>query len=532
MKPIDIRPDALKGVQAILSHHVPGREVRAFGSRVTWTAKEFSDLDLVVMGETPLSISQLSELQEAFSELDLPFKVDIVDWATTRDTFRRIIGRDFIVVQSGKNNVDMAGEWQSLKLEDLGQVVTGKTPPTVEPDNYGGSIPFITPSDMRGDKYIDKTKRSISEEGLKYVRNLVIPANSVLVSCIGSDMGKVGKTKTKSITNQQINAIILREGVDSDFIYYNFTTRKDEFQLATIGSAQPILNKGHFSKLKILLPPLPEQHAIAHILGSLDDKIENNRKMNETLEGMTRAIFKSWFVDFDPVRAKKEGRRPYGMDAATAALFPDSFVDSSIGKIPKGWIWDKLGNIIEINMRSITKTFNHEIIDYIDISSINEGHCIGATPYHLNNAPSRAKRLTSDGDTIWSCVRPNRKSYFYLHKPGDNIVVSTGFVVLTPRELTTSYLYAWTTTDDFVSYLEANADGSAYPAVRPEHFSMADVLVPPKNILEIYEAICKPFRAKIASNESENRTLASIRDTLLPKLISGQIRIVDAERFI
>jgi len=227
----------------------------------------------------------------------------------------------------------MTEKWNESTIGNIGRVVTGKTPPTSDPENYGGTLPFITPSDMKGQKFIGSTERTISVKGIKHVKNLLIPPKTVFVSCIGSDMGKVGITTVESVTNQQINAVIVDEGVDTNYVYYNLFARKDELQrLATSGSAQPILNKGHFSQLKIEIPPLSEQKAIASILCALDDKIELNRKMNETSEAVARAIFKSWFVVFDPI----PGLGPH-----------KEWQDSPLGKIPKGWRVGTMGEICE-----------------------------------------------------------------------------------------------------------------------------------------------------------------------------------------
>jgi type I restriction enzyme S subunit len=180
-----------------------------------------------------------------------------------------------------------------------------------------------------------------------------------MVSCIGSDMGKAALAGQDCITNQQINSIVVDSGTEPLFVHYNLSTRREEIRAAAGGSAQPILNKSAFGRLSIVLPPSHEQRAIAHILGTLDDKIELNRKMNETLEAMARAIFKSWFVDFDPVHVKRRGdpggrpqtgdspNRPY-MTPEILSLLPDSFQDSPIGKIPKGWRVASLGDILEL----------------------------------------------------------------------------------------------------------------------------------------------------------------------------------------
>jgi len=284
--------------------------------------------------------------------------------------------------------------------------------------------------------------------------------------------------------------------------------------------------------MDIKLPPLNEQRAIAHILGTLDDKIELNRKMNETLEAMAKAIFKSWFVDFDPVRAKMEGREPAGMDAETAALFPDGFEESELGEIPRGWRVGRLREIAKVNAESINKDYSYEIVEYIDISSVSVGKLLETSQYWLKEAPSRARRLVKHGDTIWSMVRPNRKSYLYMCKPKENIVVSTGFAVLSSINETPCYLYAWVTTENFVEYLTNSADGSAYPAVLSNVFENALIIIPENRVVRIYEKRINNLREKIAYNDDESRTLAQIRDALLPKLLSGEIRVGEAEKVV
>ena len=163
-----------------------------------------------------------------------------------------------------------------------------------------------------------------------------------MVSCIGSDMGKAAVASRDCVTNQQINSLLVDSEDSPLFVYYNLRTRREEIRGTASGSAQPILNKSAFSRLPIQLPPAPEQRAIAHILGTLDDKIELNRRMNATLEAMARTLFQSWFVDFNPVRAKIEGRDT-GLPKDIADLFPDRLVDSELGAIPEGWRVSEIG---------------------------------------------------------------------------------------------------------------------------------------------------------------------------------------------
>ncbi len=240
----------------------------------------------------------------------------------------------------------MAGEWRETTLDQLGRIVTGKTPLSSREDCFGGDIPFVTPTDFDARRTIDSTGRYLTEKGAGSLGGSRIPGRAVMVSCIGSDMGKAAVAGRDCVTNQQINSIIVTTDDDPLFVYYNLSNRKAEIRTAAGGSAQPILNKSAFGQLDILLPLPMEQRAIAHILGTLDDKIELNRRMNETLEAMARALFKSWFVDFDPVRAKAEGRDP-GLPKPLADPFPARLVDSELGEIPLGWGVGRFGDVVE-----------------------------------------------------------------------------------------------------------------------------------------------------------------------------------------
>jgi type I restriction enzyme S subunit len=296
----------------------------------------------------------------------------------------------------------------------------------------------------------------------------------------------------------------------------------------TSGSVFPNLSTGDINAFEIPWPEESVRTCIAHILGTLDDKIELNRRMNRTLEKMAAALFKSWFIDFDPVHAKADGRDT-GLPAEIADLFPDSFDDSDLGPIPKGWKVASMKDLADVNARTIKRDYPHVRIRYVDISSVSQGSLDQTTTYDLADAPSRAKRLVQTGDTIWSCVRPNRKAYLYIDRPADNLVVSTGFAVLSPRIVPASYLHQWVTTQVFVDYLTAYATGAAYPAVTADTFETAKMILPGKDILKAFHDLVGPLRTRIAHNQRQNRRLSGLRDTLLPKLISGEIEAPAAE---
>jgi type I restriction enzyme S subunit len=292
----------------------------------------------------------------------------------------------------------------------------------------------------------------------------------------------------------------------------------------------PYLSLSDQRRLRLTLPQEPTQTSIAKVLEALDHKIDLDRRVSRTLTAMTRAVFRSWFVEFDPVAAKAAGRQPAAMARETAILFSERFGDSPGGPLPFGWCFGRLTDLADINARQLSENGAPETIRYIDISSVSVGRIDAVEQYSWASAPSRARRLVRHGDTIWSCVRPNRRSYCLIRHPEPDLVVSTGFAVLSPREDAAAFVYLWTTTEDFVDYLTSHAEGSAYPAVRADSFARATVLIPPFPVLKAFELLVDPLLELVWRIEEEARTLAGLRDTLLPKLLSGEIRVREAEK--
>ena len=232
-------------------------------------------------------------------------------------------------------------EWREVKVSEIGKIVTGKTPKTAISENYGGNIPFLTPSDDMNIKKVKSTARTLSEMGLNSVKNCLLPAKSICVSCIGSVLGKVVLTSEPTVTNQQINSIVPDEKFDPDFIYYGMTILGKHLNyLSKTSTAVPIINKTTFSNFSIIVPTIEEQKSIAHILSTLDDKIEVNNQINKTLENMAQAIFKQWFVDFE---FPNEEGEPY--KSSGGEMF-----ESELGMIPKGWEVKKSSDIANVNI--------------------------------------------------------------------------------------------------------------------------------------------------------------------------------------
>jgi len=428
----------------------------------------------------------------------------------------------------------MSSKWQTFKLRELGRIVTGKTPKTADAKNFGGRIPFITPSDMDGRKTIRSTVRYLTATGASSVKGSLIPSGSIMVSCIGSDMGKTVVAGYDCVTNQQINSIIVDKRFNSDFVYYNLSMRKSELQLlASSGSTMPILNKSLFSCIDILIPPLPTQTEIADILSTLDDRIELLRETNTTLEAIAQALFKSWFVDFDPVRAKQEGREPEGMDADTAALFPDSFEESGLGLVPKGWRRGKFCELARLQKGSINPLRSPEtIFQHFSLPAFDNGEI----PVTETGSEIKSNKTSMPVDSVLvSKLNPHIPRIWLPSEVENNSVCSTEFLVFVPKgSASKEFIYSYFKTSLFQQLLCRLVTGTSnsHQRVKPDAVSLMPAIIPLNNVLEAFELRTKPLFEQIRYNRLRAKTLASIRDTLLPRLISGQLRIPEAEALI
>lgn len=312
------------------------------------------------------------------------------------------------------------------------------------------------------------------------------------------------------------------KGSEPRFVYYFFKyfglTHLD------VGSANPTLNRNHVHPLPVLWPPIAEQRAIAHILGTLDDKIELNRRMNETLEAIARALFKSWFVDYDPVRAKAEGRKT-GLPPEIDALFPDGFEETEIGEVPRGWEVGSLSDLATLNPESWTKQTYPRHISYVDLSNTKRGRIEAVVTYEAQEAPSRAQRILRPGDTIIGTVRPGNESFALVQL--ESLTGSTGFAVLRPRRGSdVGFVYLCATNPDNIEALAHLADGAAYPAVRPEGVASTPAVVAPPELRTFFGKLVHPILERLAANEKTNDAVASMRDNLLPKLVSGELQVL------
>lgn len=294
------------------------------------------------------------------------------------------------------------------------------------------------------------------------------------------------------------------------------------------GSVAERLNLPTIRRLEICTPPIEEQRAIAHILGALDDKIELNRRMNETLEAIARALFKSWFVDFDPVRAKAEGRDP-GLPPAIADLFPSSFEDSELGEIPAGWRVGKFGDVAEHPRRTIQPSVISTGTPYIALEHMPRGS-IALTEWETGDGLESNKYEFKRGEILFGKLRP------YFHKAGVapiDGVCSTDIVVVAPRKPEWfGFVLGHASSLAFVDYTNAGSTGTKMPRTNWSDMSRYAIALPPENIAAAFDDRVSPSVSRINMAIHESRTLAALRDTLLPKLISGELRVKDADRVV
>jgi len=563
MKPIDISPEDLKTVRAILRRYLPEIEVRAFGSRVRWTARGSSDLDLVLMTKDAIDAGSMADLREAFVESDLPFKVDLVDWATASDEFRRRIEEECEVVQEAKVK-DMSGEWATVKF---GDVLSGGTRNGIykKKEFHGSGVKIVNMGELFAHSRLRAIPMKRVELTVKEIDKLSLRPGDLLFarrSLVAEGAGKCSIVlEVDERTTFEFSIIRGRpdpDKVDSLFLYYLFNSPHGRYLLGTIRRQVAVagITGSDLVQLEIPLPPLDQQRAIAHILGSLDDKIELNRRMNETLEAMARAIFKSWFVDFDQVyenikrKGAKAQRRKEKEDRLSASLrhgvpalnqeildlFPDSFQDSDLGEIPKGWEIKTIGEAVRCVGGSTPSTKNvafwnggtNPFVTPKDMSSLTSPIILD-TARHITDAgvdKISSGRLPA-GTVLLSSMAP----IGYLAITEVPLSVNQGIIaMICDKALPNYHVLYWTEAN--MDTIKSNAGGTTFAKISKRNFRPIQVIVPHERGLEAYVQQIEPLHRRMVSNLQETNTLSSLRDTLLPKLISGELRVPDVEKFI
>ena len=530
---IDLNPNYLATVERILADHVPACEVRAYGSRATWTAKDYSDLDLAVGGDEPVDRITLGRLREAFEESDLPMRVDVLDWHAIPESFREVIKRQYVVMQEGKKLGRVAtGGWavtaygtfrQDFQRDLLSNLCSSES--GIQTGPFGSQLhksdyvpvgtPIITVEHLGENRIIDKDVPCVSDYDKNRLSRYTLRQGDIVFS-------RVGSVDRRSLVREAeegwlFSGRCLRVRTDVNKIdpaylsyFFGLPAFKEYIRSIAVGATMPSLNTQILSDVSILFPSLPEQLAIAHILGTLDDKIELNRRMNETLEEMARALFKSWFVEFEPVRAKMEGRWRRGeslpgLPAEHYDLFPDRLVPSELGEIPEGWEVKELGDVVELAYGKALRAADRKD---------------GSVPVYGSNGQVgwHDKKLVG-GPGIVVGRKGNPGVVTWAH--GDFFAIDTTFYVV-PRDANGGlpFLYFALTSQDLPS---VSAD-SAVPGLNRNLAYMNMQLVPDQLIADEFNNYASAIFSRCHRLKEQSRALAAQRDALLPRLVSGEVQ--------
>lgn len=393
-----------------------------------------------------------------------------------------------------------------------------------------------------------KTKHLLRDEGLPLLRitdlfsgsySQFVTQEGVPKQCIANSeeliytrTGQVGfvfTNKVGVVHNNCFKVTPKDDRLSRRYLYWYLRQESVRSYVNTVasGSVQKDLNHSAFKTLKIPLLDLEAQRQIDSILSSLDDRITLLRETNATLEAIAQALFKSWFVDFDPVRAKMEGRAPEGMDEATAALFSDGFEASELGEVPKEWSVGTLKELLKLRNDRVQPSPRTALLPYVPIESIS-----ARTPF-LQSFKSGEEANSSlvlfrEGDVLFGSMRP------YFHKvcsaPFDGVTRTTVFPLEPTRSDIRAYALFQAYQDSTVDYATQHSEGSTIPYAKWNNsLALMPIVLPPTSIQIAFSEAVSPFIQRANSNIEQAQTLATLRDTLLPRLISGQLRLPNAE---
>ena len=496
---IDLNPRHLATVERILAEHAPGLEVRAFGSRATWTARDFSDLDLALVGESRLDTDVIWRLKEAFSESDLPIRVDVLDWHAISDKFREAIEPDCVELQArGAAHANGSGDWSKTTVGEFAPFTYGKGLSKKQRNETGG-VPVYGSNGIIG-----------------YHDTALTTSPTIIIG----RKGTVGAVHYSPGPCWPIDTTFYVTDEDPELLRFKY------YALQSLGleegngdSAVPGLNRNFAHSLSVSLPAVGEQRRIARVLGGLDDKIELNRRMAETLEEMARVLFRSWFVDFEPVRAKQEGRWRRGqslpgLPAHLYEAFPERLEPSELGPIPAGWRVAALGDCFELTMGQSPpgSTYNEQG----DGLPFFQGRADFGFRYPGNRKFCTAPtRRAQPADTLVSVRAPVGD----INMAWEECCIGRGVAALRHKSGSTSFTYY--AAQALQPVLRAyESEGTVFGAINKRQFESLRVLEPPTDVVDAFDVEACRLDARLRVGTANSCALAYLRKVLSARLLS------------
>ena len=403
-------------------------------------------------------------------------------------------------------------EWKEVSLSEMGKTITGKTPPSQYPEDFGDEMPFITPSDSFEKKYINKSDRFLSRSGSDRLKEKIISPNSIMVTCIGSAMGKVAKNSLSSVTNQQINSIIVNENFDSDYIYYLLKNNYAVLRNAASGStAIPILNKTDFDNLRFKVKlNLNEQRKMVSILSTIDDKIEINNQINQELEAMAKTLYDYWFVQFD---FPDQNGKPYKSSGGKMVYNPELKRE-----IPEGWGVENLFNVAEVQYGYPFSTdyFNStgEGVPVIRIRDI-----LGNDITNYSTEEVEDKYKINVGDVLIGMDGNFHMNYWIK----EDCYLNQRVVKVNSDKLPNMVLKYQI--EPFIKLREKSVSRTTVGHLSDKDLKAINVILPKEKYLSSIFDKFESILENIIINQQQNQELTQLRDWLLPMLINGQVKV-------
>ena len=521
-------------LEALIRQYLPGVEVWAYGSRVNGRSHDGSDLDLVLRapGLERVPTDQLSDFEDALRESSIPFLVEARDWARLPERFHREIERDHVVItysttqettfgsllaQPVRNGIYKTKEFhgRGVKMVNMGELFA-------HPRLRNVSMKRVELNASEIDRF------SVKKGDLLFARRSLV-AEGAGKCCVVLEV-----SQPTAFESSIIRARPDPEKADSLYIFYYFSSPLGLHRLDTIRRQVAVagITGGDLASLGVPLPPVHHQRTVAHVLGTLDDKIDLNRRMNETLESMARAIFKDWFVDFGPTRAKAEGRAPY-LAPALWDLFPNALDDT--GK-PAGWMVSEIGKEVQAVGGGTPSTKEpsywaggeHHWATPKDLSKLTSPVLLG-TDRKITD--SGVHKISSGLLPVGTVLLSSRAPIGYLAIAEVPTAINQGFIAMVcQKRLPNTFVLFWC--HENLDYIKDISGGSTFAEISKRAFHPVPVVVPSGQILVAYDRLIRPLYFRIVANTKENETLARTRDLLLPKLMSGEIRLRVAEKAI